>query len=164
MTFHGPGQLVAYPIVELAAAFPLAGAAGLGDVDRYLRALEAALCASAARAGIAATVRPPYTGAWVGGDKLAAIGVKLAGGVTTHGIALNVTTDLGWFDEIVPCGIDGAGVTSLAQLGAGPLEVAEVGGWFAEELALRLGRRLQPAGAALAELTRKCQGSCRTAV
>ena len=164
VTFHGPGQLVAYPIVELATAFPLAGAPELGDVDLYLRALEAALCATAARAAITAAVRPPFTGAWVGGDKLAAIGVKLAGGVTTHGIGLNVNTDLGWFDEVVPCGIPGAGVTSLERLGAAPLEVELVGAWFAEELAPRLGRRLAAAGPRLVELTVNCKRSCRTAV
>ena len=164
VTFHGPGQLVAYPIVELAAAFPLTGAPGLGDVALYLRALEGALCATAARAGIDACVRPSYTGAWVGGDKLAAIGVKLAGGVTTHGIGLNVSTDLGWFDEVVPCGIAGAGVTSLERLGAGALEVEVVGGWFAEAVAPRLGRRLAAAGPRLVEISASCKRSCRTAV
>jgi len=164
VTFHGPGQLVGYPVVDLASAFPLAGVPGMGDVDLYLRALEAALCATAARAGVEAGVRPPFTGAWVGGDKLAAIGVKLAGGVTTHGVALNVSTDLGWFDAVVPCGIEGAGVTSLERLGAGRLEVEAVGGWLAEELASRLGRRLETPGQRLADLTANCKGSCRTAV
>ena len=164
VTFHGPGQLVGYPVVELASAFPLRGSPGLGDVDLYLRALEAALCATAARAGVVARIRPPYTGAWVGGDKLAAIGVKLAGGVTTHGIALNVTTDLGWFAEVVPCGIAGAGVTSLERLGAGRFEVEAVGAWFAVELAARLGRTPASPSRRLAELTANCQGSLRTAV
>ena len=151
VTFHGPGQLVAYPILLLAEAFPLAGRPGLGDVDHYLRALEAALGATAARAGIAAGPRPPYTGAWVGGAKLAAIGVKLAGGVTTHGIGLNVSTDLGWFAEVVPCGIAGAGVTSLERLGAPGLEVETVAGWFAGALAERLGRRQVATPSAVAE-------------
>ena len=163
VTFHGPGQLVAYPILLLAAAFPLTGHPGLGDVERYLRALEAALCATAAQAGVRAAPRPPYTGAWLGGDKLAAIGVKLAGGVTTHGIGLNVSTDLGWFAEVVPCGIPGAGVTSLERLGAPPVGVEAVAGWFAQALAERLSR---PVGASpeVAEIAADVLGACRTAV
>lgn len=160
VTFHGPGQLVGYPILGLSAAFPVAAQPGMGDVGRYLRALEDALCATAARAGVAAAPRPPHTGAWVGADKLAAIGVKLAGGVTTHGIGLNVSTDLGWFAEIVPCGIAGAGVTSLERLGAGRLDPETVGGWFAAELALRLGRRTDRGDPRLAGMLE----GCRTAV
>lgn len=142
VTFHGPGQLVAYPIVDLASVLPVAGSPSTGDVGAYLRALEAALCATAAHAGVAASPRPPYTGAWVGGDKLAAIGVKLAAGVTQHGVALNIGTDLGWFEAIVPCGIAGAGVTSLERLGiAGhtPQSLAPV---LAAELAGVLGLEL----------------------
>ncbi|HYL70293.1 MAG TPA: lipoyl(octanoyl) transferase LipB, partial [Candidatus Dormibacteraeota bacterium] len=118
VTFHGPGQLVAYPILLLAQSFPIARHPAHGDVVAYLRALEHALIATAARYGVDAGRRPPYTGVWRDESKLAAIGVKLARGVTTHGVALNVCTDLGWFGHIVPCGIDGAGVASLASLGA----------------------------------------------
>src|SRR5580692_811076 len=118
VTFHGPGQLVAYPVVRLAGVFPIPGHPAHGDVIRYLRALESALIATAATYGVEVTRRPPWTGAWAGDRKLGAIGVKLAGGVTTHGVALNVATDLSWFDRIVPCGIEGAGVASLETLGA----------------------------------------------
>ncbi len=115
VTFHGPGQLVAYPIVRLAGIFPIPGHPAHGDVDRYLRALEAGLIATAATYGVEVTRRPPFTGVWSGARKLGAIGVKLAGGVTTHGVALNVATDLSWFDRVTPCGIEGAGVASLRR-------------------------------------------------
>ncbi len=117
VTFHGPGQLVGYPIVQLSAAFPFAAAPERGDAVAYVRALEAALIATARRHGIRASRRPGFTGAWVGEAKLAAIGVKLARGVTQHGVALNVTTDLSWFSRVVPCGIADAGVTSMARAG-----------------------------------------------
>jgi lipoyl(octanoyl) transferase len=146
VTFHGPGQLVAYPIVRLAGVFPIPGHPAHGDVDHYLRALEAGLIATAATYGVEVTRRPPYTGVWAGERKLGAIGVKLAGGVTSHGVALNVATDLSWFDRVTPCGIEGAGVASLATLGApghAPEEVAPV---LARCLAVAFGRRLEAAG------------------
>jgi lipoyl(octanoyl) transferase len=146
VTFHGPGQLVAYPIVRLAGIFPIPRHPAHGDVDRYLRALETGLIATAANYGVAVTRRPPFTGVWSGDRKLGAIGVKLAGGVTTHGVALNVATDLAWFDRITACGIEGAGVASLGTLGAGghlPVDVAPV---LAAALASAFGRRLEEAG------------------
>jgi lipoyl(octanoyl) transferase len=143
VTFHGPGQLVAYPVVRLAGLFPIPGHPAHGDVIRYLRALEGALIATAAAYGVEVTRRPPFTGVWSGDRKLGAIGVKLAAGVTTHGVALNVVTDLSWFDRIVPCGIDGSGVASLETLGAPghtPEQVAPVlAGAFAAAFGLRLG-------------------------
>lgn len=156
VTFHGPGQLVAYPIVDLAAVFPVPNAPARGDVGAYLRALEAALCATAAAAGVAAERRPPYTGAWVGDRKLAAIGVKLAAGITQHGIALNVSTDLRWFDEIIPCGIgpEDGGVTSLERIGATGWTPERLAPHFAGELALRLGRVAAEPSAELLRLTR----------
>jgi lipoyl(octanoyl) transferase len=146
VTFHGPGQLVAYPIVRLAGLFPIPGHPAHGDVDRYLRALEAGLIAAAATYGVEVARRPPYTGVWSGERKLGAIGVKLAGGVTTHGVALNVATDLGWFDRIIPCGIDGAGVASLDSLGARGHTPAEVAPVLAACLADAFGCRLDDAG------------------
>ena len=139
VTFHGPGQLVGYPIVALAQRLP--ARAGEGDVGAYLRALEAALCATCADAGVEAASRPPYTGAWVGEEKVAAIGVKLAHGVTQHGVALNVTVDLGWFSHVVPCGIPGeeGGVTSLAACGATGWTPEVLAPRFAGHLADRLG-------------------------
>src|SRR5688572_9766028 len=107
ITFHGPGQIVAYPIVELRD--PL-------DLRRYVRTLEAAVIATTAAFGLGAERLPGQPGIWVDGErKLAAIGVRVKRGVTTHGLALNVNTDLRWFDEMIPCGIPDKGVTSMAR-------------------------------------------------
>ena len=112
ITFHGPGQIVAYPIVELRD--PL-------DLRRYVRSLEAAVIATAAAFGvIGGPARSASRASGSAGElKLAAIGVRVKRGVTTHGLALNVNNDLRWFDEMIPCGIPDKGVTSLAlELGA----------------------------------------------
>jgi lipoyl(octanoyl) transferase len=146
VTFHGPGQLVAYPIVRLAGVFPIPNHPAHGDVDRYLRALEASLIATAVEYGVAVSRRPPWTGVWAADRKLGAIGVKLAGGVTSHGVALNVATDLSWFDRIIPCGIEGAGVASLESLGAPGHTPAEVAPVLAAALASAFGLRLDVAG------------------
>lgn len=144
VTFHGPGQLVAYPIVLLAEAFPIAGVPGHGDVDRYLRALEQALLDTVEECGVACGRRPPYTGAWVDTRKIAAIGVKLARGVTQHGVALNVSTDLDWFAAIVPCGIRDGGVTSLRALGVDGHTPESLASRLALHLAEALGRTAVP--------------------
>jgi lipoyl(octanoyl) transferase len=143
VTFHGPGQLVAYPILRLADVFPIAGHPAHGDVVRYVRALEEAVIATAEGLGISVGRRPPFTGVWLGTAKLAAIGVKLAGGVTMHGLALNVCTDLSWFAKVTPCGIDGATATSLAALGAVGLTPRDVAPRVAGELSRVFGRRLE---------------------
>jgi lipoyl(octanoyl) transferase len=131
ITFHGPGQLVAYPIVELRD--PL-------DLRRYVRALEAAIIATAAAFGVEAHRSDGLTGVWVEGDrKLAAIGVRVKRGVTTHGLALNVNTDLRWFAEMVPCGIHDKEVTSLARELERPIEMAGVEDRLAEALADQFG-------------------------
>jgi lipoyl(octanoyl) transferase len=107
VTYHGPGQLVGYPIIDLA---------GRGrDVHRYLRDLECMLIAVAAAFGVDAARRPGFTGVWVREDKLAAIGVGIRSWVTMHGFALNVADMRGPFAAIVPCGLAGTGVTSLEQ-------------------------------------------------
>lgn len=111
VTFHGPGQLVGYPIVTLPAWRD-----GTGDVVAYVRALEAALIAAICDLGVDAHRLDGYTGVWVGEEKVAAIGVKVARGRTRHGFALNVDPDLAMFRHIVPCGIADKGVTSLARL------------------------------------------------
>lgn len=111
ITFHGPGQLVGYPILDLT---------GWGrDLHRYLRNLEEVLIRALAAFGVAAGRKAGYTGVWVRDRKIAAIGVKLnSGWITSHGFALNVATDLRWFEYIIPCGIRDYGVTSLsAELG-----------------------------------------------
>ena len=116
VTYHGPGQLVGYPIVTLPEWRD-----GLRDVVAYVRQLEDVVIAALAGFGIVAHREPRYTGVWVGDEKIAAIGVKVAQGRTRHGFALNVDPDLSMFGHIVPCGIRDRGVTSMAaQLGAAP--------------------------------------------
>ena len=111
VTYHGPGQLVGYPIISLAE-----WRAGQRDVVAYVRRLEAVLVSVLADFGIEAAAVPKYTGVWVGDEKVAAIGVRVARGRTRHGFALNVDPDLAMFDHIVPCGIPDRGVTSMARL------------------------------------------------
>ena len=118
VTFHGPGQLVGYPIVDLNP--------NRRDVHRYVRDLEEVLIQVAASFGISAGRQAGLTGVWVGNEKLAAIGVRIARWVTSHGFALNVATDLGHFDLIVPCGIRDKGVTSLERQLGRPVPMAEV--------------------------------------
>jgi len=107
ITFHGPGQLVGYPIFDLQEHRP--------DLHWFLRRLEDALIASLADLGIGGERRDQYTGVWTGGRKIASIGIHVKQWVTLHGFALNVTTDLSWFDLIVPCGIEQVVMTSLAE-------------------------------------------------
>jgi lipoate-protein ligase B len=130
-TFHGPGQLVAYPVVRLRAAGR--------DVHRYVRALEATLIDTCARFGVMASAPPEQTGVWVGEHKIGAIGIGVRRGVAYHGIALNVSTDLSYFCHIVPCRSSGMVVTSLAQLLGSAPPVDEVGVVFAARFAARMG-------------------------
>jgi lipoyl(octanoyl) transferase len=159
VTYHGPGQLVAYPIVALAA--PVAesarpGSSSLG-VRRFVEALEAAMADTCGAAGVIAGPRAGHPGCWVDADgplprKIGALGIRVARGVTFHGIALNVTTDLADFDLIDPCGMPGLRSTSLARerqrarfpgadADAAPstASVAEAAAAFAPALARRLG-------------------------
>lgn len=107
VTYHGPGQLVGYPIIRV------------DDVVAYVRTLENALVAALAEEGVAARSRPQdghnYTGVWVGERKIASIGVHLSRNVSTHGFAVNVENDLQPFSWIVPCGLDGVRMTSLIE-------------------------------------------------
>lgn len=131
ITYHGPGQLVGYPIVRLAGAGR--------RVRAYVEALEGAVIATAAHFGIAAGRLPGLTGVWVGREKLAAIGVRVTRGVAYHGFALNVGPDLTPFARIVPCGLRDTGITSLtAQLGR-PVAPREVAGLVAREVARACG-------------------------
>jgi lipoyl(octanoyl) transferase len=109
ITYHGPGQVVGYPIVDLNP--------DRRDVHRYVRDLEEVLIRTAADFSVTTTRIPGLTGVWAYGEKLAAIGVRISRWVTSHGFAFNVATDLTHFDLIVPCGIPDRGVTSLARLG-----------------------------------------------
>ena len=114
VTYHGPGQLVGYPILDLKP--------DRKDLHRYLRDLESVLLGVAADFGIRAERSEAGTGIWTPTGKLAAIGVRVSSGwITSHGVALNVETDLTYFETIVPCGIADRGVTSMErELGAAP--------------------------------------------
>jgi lipoyl(octanoyl) transferase len=118
VTYHGPGQLVGYPIVHL-------GRLGK-DVHAHLRRIEETLIRVLADLGLEGRRDPQYTGVWVGDEKVAAIGVRVSHWVTSHGWALNVDPDLGYFGHIIPCGIRHKGVTSLARLLGRPVTRAEV--------------------------------------
>jgi lipoate-protein ligase B len=119
VTFHGPGQLVGYPIVDLRRHKQ--------DLHWYLRQLEEAVIRAVGQYGIAGERNPSYTGVWTAGRKLASIGVHARDWVTWHGFALNVTTDLSFFDLIVPCGIRGVVMTSIArELGAEEVSAQDV--------------------------------------
>ena len=107
VTWHGPGQLVGYPILDLTQHRQ--------DLHWYLRSLEQAMIDALASLGIAAERNPGKTGVWTGGRKIASIGVHVKQWVTLHGFALNVHPDLGWFDLIVPCGIQGVEMTSIRR-------------------------------------------------
>ena len=132
VTFHGPGQLVGYPILDLHAA-PYRQ-----DLHWYLRTLEDALIAALAELEVPAERRAGYTGVWTGGGrKIASIGVHVKQWVTWHGFALNVTTDLSAFERIVPCGISGVEMTSVErETGNGK---RETGLWDASVAAVVLG-------------------------
>ncbi len=107
VTFHGPGQLVMYPILDLKP--------DREDVRRYVRDLEEAMIRTCADHGVRAERVSGLNGAWVGNNKIGAVGVRLSRWVTMHGLALNVSTDLSSFNAIVPCGLAGRGVTSLGK-------------------------------------------------
>jgi lipoate-protein ligase B len=108
VTYHGPDQLVGYPILKLEPGFTYVG---------YIRALEGALLQAVRDLGVPAELKEGFSGVWVGEEKICAIGVKVdAYGVTSHGFALNVNTDLSYFGHIIPCGLTDKGVTSLQRV------------------------------------------------
>ena len=118
VTYHGPGQLVGYPILDLNEYY--------NDVHRYLRDLEEVIVRSLSDHGITARRDKEYTGVWAGNEKIAAIGVKVSRWVTMHGFALNVNTDISYFDRIVPCGIFHRGVTSMQRILGADVSIASV--------------------------------------
>lgn len=130
VTYHGPGQVVAYPIIRLT---------GPRRVRAYVAALEQACIAVASAHGIAAGAVDGRPGVWVGNDKLAAIGVRIQRGATSHGVALNVDPDLRDYAGIVPCGIADAGVCSLASLGV-QVDTATVAAQLVDALSTALAR------------------------
>ena len=118
VTYHGPGQIVAYPILDL-NNYSL-------DIHWYLRSLEEVIIQALSKFHIAANREKEMTGVWVGGEKIAAIGVKVSRWVTMHGFALNVNTDLTKFDRIIPCGIFHKGVTSMKKILLHEIELEDV--------------------------------------
>lgn len=134
VTYHGPGQLVGYPVLDLKP--------DRKDLHRYLRDLEGALIDALRTLGVEAGREEGLTGVWTRGGKIAAIGVRVSSGwITSHGFALNVDPELGYFETIVPCGIPDRAVTSLArELGASP-DPVQVRSVVAAAVARRFGRR-----------------------
>jgi lipoyl(octanoyl) transferase len=127
VTYHGPGQIVGYPILDLRP--------DRCDVHRYVRDVEEVMIRACADYGVTADRIKGLTGAWVGAEKIGAIGVRISRWITSHGFAFNVTTDLGYFDLIVPCGIREHGVTSLARAARQPLDLSDVAVRLAAEMA-----------------------------
>lgn len=123
-TYHGPGQLMGYPIIDLRQCGQ--------DLHRYLRWLEALLIETLAEVGVAATTRPGLTGVWVEDRKIASIGVGVRHWITMHGFALNVCGDLAPFDQIVPCGIANVTMTSIERETGASISVENVGARVAE--------------------------------
>jgi lipoyl(octanoyl) transferase len=140
VTFHGPGQLVGYGIVDLRDHGR--------DVALYLRRLEQGLIDLLAGHGLEATRHPEYTGVWLGREKICAMGVRVDRWVTSHGFALNVDNDLSFFDLIVPCGIRGHGVTSLARATGTAHDVAGTARGAGRALAQVFGWRIEDGDAA----------------
>jgi lipoyl(octanoyl) transferase len=134
VTYHGPGQLVGYPIINLKP--------DRCDVHRYVRDIEEVLIQTIAGFGVTGTRIAGLTGVWVGNEKIGAIGVRIARWITSHGFALNVNTDLSYFKMIVPCGITDKGVTSLSRILGGQIELREVAAVAASRFAEVFGRQV----------------------
>jgi lipoyl(octanoyl) transferase len=118
ITYHGPGQIVGYPIIDLKK--------WKQDTHKYLRSLEEVIIETCADYGLNGIRDPKYTGVWIGDKKIAAIGIKVSRWVTMHGFAFNVNTDLDFFSGIIPCGIKDKGVTSLKNELSRPIDISEV--------------------------------------
>ncbi|HWP82798.1 MAG TPA: lipoyl(octanoyl) transferase LipB [Bacteroidota bacterium] len=125
VTYHGPGQIVAYPILDLNNYF--------NDIHHYLRCLEEVIIQTLMEYGIESEREEGMTGVWVKGEKIAAIGVKVSRWITMHGLAFNVNTDLSYFGRIIPCGIFHKGVTSMKQLLGREVPLSEVQKSLVEE-------------------------------
>lgn len=135
VTYHGPGQLVGYPIIDLSQH--------RRDITWYMRSLEEVLIRVAAEYGIEAGRTPGVAGVWVGQEKLAALGVHISRWVTSHGFAFNVSTDLGYFDWIVPCGLREKGVTSLEKLLGRPVRMESVSERVIEQFGAVFGLQME---------------------
>lgn len=128
ITFHGPGQLVGYVILDLAGA--------QRSVRRFVEQLEETIIATLQHYGLVGVIDPERPGVWIGQDKIAALGIAVSHGVTYHGFALNVDPDLRYFDYMIPCGIPDRGVTSLARHCDHPVSIDDV----ADHVIAHLGR------------------------
>ncbi len=138
VTYHGEGQLVGYPIINLKP--------DRQDVHRYVRDLEEVLIHTIAEYGIEGARIQGLTGVWVGNEKIAAIGVRIARWITSHGFALNVNTDLRYFQMIVPCGIPDKGVTSIAKLLGRSVALEEVAERTSQHFARVFARQVTERG------------------
>ncbi|HEX2089227.1 MAG TPA: lipoyl(octanoyl) transferase LipB [Actinomycetota bacterium] len=137
VTFHGPGQLVGYPIIDLGPA---------PDVVAYLRRLEEVIIRAASDVGVGLDRDPEATGVWAGKQKVCAIGVRVTRGrVTLHGFALNCTTDVSWFDAIVPCGLADRSVATLSELTGRRVTVEEMAPLVIRHFEEVFDRTLEPA-------------------
>ena len=135
VTYHGPGQLVGYPILDLEP--------DRKDVHRYLRDHESVLVHTLSEMGIQGEPVPDLTGVWVDGRKIAAIGVRISSGwITSHGFALNVSNDLSFFETIVPCGIQDVSVTSVSQELGRPVGVPDILGIVSRAFSEVFGRSI----------------------
>jgi len=136
VTYHGPGQLVGYPVVNLSP--------DRRDIRRYVRDLQQVLVRTLADYGVAAEPgeSQAFIGVWAGKEKIASIGVHLSRWITTHGFALNVSTDLSYFAGIVPCGLSGLGITSIERLTGRAPSLPEIAAVCAGHFADLFGRRL----------------------
>ena len=134
VTYHGPGQLVGYPILKLEER----------DLHKYLRDLEEGLIGVCADCGVAGGRNPGWTGVWIGDRKVASIGIAVRRWVTLHGFALNVSTELGRFAAINPCGLHAAVMTSLTEAAGRPISVDDVKPITAARLGEALGRDFRP--------------------
>jgi lipoate-protein ligase B len=139
ITYHGPGQLVGYPIIDLRDHTP--------DLHRYLRDIEEVVINVLALFGIRGARVPEYTGVWVGGEKICAIGIKTVRWVTMHGFALNVSTDLSYFGRIIPCGIFERGVSSMESVLGANVPIDEVTGRVVAEFGRVFGLAMEKAPA-----------------
>ncbi len=141
ITYHGPGQIVGYPIIDLENFFT--------DIHKYMRLLEEAVIETVGEFGVSAGRIPGLTGVWINHDekesarKICALGVKTSRWVTMHGFALNVNTDLNYFSHIVPCGIDDKEVTSLQKELGQAVDLAEVEEILKSKIAVLFGMKLE---------------------
>lgn len=122
ITYHGPGQIVGYPIIKLNELYE--------DIHRYLRELEEVIIRVLNEYNVRAYRIPEYTGVWVNDEKISAIGIKISRWVTMHGFAFNINTDLEFFDKIIPCGIFDKGITSLKKILGKNVDLDEVGNFL----------------------------------